>query len=370
VCAFLSVAVSHALAASPFSPTGIWNKPLPASPDIDPNSLLMVTTLASDIANQARGPRPDYPYLSQASYSTPVYYVDADTPKQQVVIDNRSTKNRLLQEKIDEDGGVPIPEGARAAAGRDGHITIVDTDRRVFYEFWRASSPEQNALDCLRPLPWHRPPFTLAFCHRDGRWHALTGGIMKDYDVNPGFFSNAAWPDLEDHQGWTWGATATSLPFLGGLITLEDLRSGVIDHAVAGSLPEACRNVFMYPAQREDGVRIGPGCMPEGARLQLDPAYDVEADDNPPLTKMVERAAQRYGIIIRDVTHDNFGFEGQDPLTEPEDPYRTGPGVGGIDNGNKGFFGGKRPSELFRNFPWHRLRVIAARRCRAAPCLP
>ena len=60
---------------------------------------------------------------------------------------------------------------------------------------------------------------------------------------------------------------------------------------------------------------------------------------------------------------------GQDPQTEPiPNPYTSGPGVGGVNNGNKGYFGGLYPWQLFGNFPWSRLRVIASPHCTGVPC--
>jgi len=223
-----------------------------------------------------------------------------------------------------------------------------------------------NAPGCVEPLPWGPP------CHGDGRWHADWGGMMDQATTDPGFFSVNSWPGLTGTQGYDWGASATSLPLAGGLITFDDLRSGTIGHAVAGAFVglKTCATYFSYPAQRDDGVSVLPDCLPEGARLQLDPSYDVAGDSNPPLTKAIERAAQTYGIVVRDKTDDTFSFYGQDPRTESSNPYTSGPGVGGVPNGGRGFFGGLRASQLFDRFPWNRLRVVAARRCTAAPCLP
>ena len=80
-------------------------------------------------------------------------------------------------------------------------------------------------------------------------------------------------------------------------------------------------------------------------------------------------AAQKYGIIIRDNAGGSFTFYGQDPQTEPSNPYTSGPGVGGVSNGGHGYFGGLAPWQLFGNFPWSRLRVIASPHCTAAPCI-
>jgi hypothetical protein len=332
-----------ALATRPFSPTGPWNTPIPANPQIEPTSQVQITTMSTQIQNQ-NSSGGDLPAIAVDSYSTPIW--PAATTKVPIVISGNPAG---LRDALA--GGVPFPANAKPAVGSDGHITVLDSANQTLYEFWRATTPQQNA---------------------DGMWHAAYGGVMDQIDTDPGYFSSSSWSGLGPNDGWNWGATATSLPLLGGLITFEDMRSGVIDHAVAGAWKQACQSYFVYPAQRRDstGNDSLPTCIPEGARLQLDPAYDVTADNNPPLTKAIERAAQKYGIIVRDRTNDTFSFYGQDPQTEATNPYTSGPGVGGVDNDGKGFFGGKKYYELFLNFPWSKLRIVAARHCTAAPCLP
>ena len=65
-------------------------------------------------------------------------------------------------------------------------------------------------------------------------WHARWGGEMDNVSTNPGYFTHAG-------QTNNWGATATGLPLLGGLITVADLQRGYINHALAISLVETAR---------------------------------------------------------------------------------------------------------------------------------
>jgi hypothetical protein len=344
--------------ASFFGPTGPWNAPLPATPAVEANSAAIVTTMVGKITASSRLDR--FPYINTTSYSTPIWAAAA--PRRRLVYDNdpNSSIGQAIA-ALNAAGGLPIPPDAQPARGTDGHIVIYDAPLDTFYELWRASSPRQNALTCLNALPWGEA------CHHDNQWHAQHAGIMDDVDLDPGVFSPQSWPTAGP-TGWGWGARGTSLPLLGGLITFDDLRTGVIDHAVAASFKSVCRNYFVAPAQRRDGSDTSASCLPEGARLQLDPAYNVSADANPPLTKAIERAAQKFGIVIVDGGGPSIQFNGQDPQTEPSNPYTSGPGLGGADNGGRGFFGGVPPYELFKNFPWARLRVVAATHCTAAPC--
>jgi hypothetical protein len=351
-----------AAAASFFSATGPWNAPIPANPALEASSATIVARVANTISTQiATGGT--VPYLQTSTYSTPIW--PAATSNQQIVIDSTNGNRMTLVNAIAGNGGVPFPAHAQPAAGTDGHITVYDAANHKLYEFWHASSPEMNTPPCGN-LPWkdHR------LCYGDGLWHADWGGIMDQVDSDPGFFSVNSWPGLTGTQGYDWGATATSLPLLGGLITFDDLNSGVINHAVAGSWATTCQSYFMAPAQRGDGGDTLPSCLAEGARLQLDPSYNVDADSNPPITKAIERAAQKYGIIVRDQTGtgNSFALFAQDWRTQSTNPYTSGPGVGGVDNGNRGYFGGAAQSSLLLNFPWSRLRVITSPHCTAAPC--
>jgi hypothetical protein len=196
----------------------------------------------------------------------------------------------------------------------------------------------------------------------------LPGGSCN-VDTKTGFFSHDAWPGLPANEGWDWGVAATQLSLDGGLVTVPELRAGVIDHALSASWKDSCKSFFMYPAQGKDGQDSSPACLPEGAKLQLDPTYNVDGDSNPPMTKALEHAAQTYGIIIRDRTLHSFAIYAEDTANfqYPTNPYTSGPGVGGVDSGNRGFFGGQTGGQLLKNFPWSRLRVIASTHCTTAP---
>ena len=359
------LAIAHpARAADFFGSNAAWNQPLPAHPQIDSSSGRIVSGLALWIG--LKSTQQEYPGIATDRFSTPIYTVGAGAGRVPVVIDPGAPWQSTLIDAINANNGIPLPATAQPAAGTNGHITVYDSSADTLYELWHASSPSMNATNCVHTLPWGAP------CHRDGQWHADWGGLMDNVSTSSGYFSVNSWPGLTGTQGYNWGATATSLPLLGGLITFNDLDSGTINHALAGAFAgvKTCANYFMAPAQREDGLSILPDCLPEGARLQLDPAYNVSADSNPPLVKAIERAAQTYGIVIRDKTADTFSFYGQDPRTLTSNPYTTGPGVGGVANGGQGYFGGVPQSFLFRRFPWSRLRVIAGKRCMADPCVP
>jgi hypothetical protein len=265
------------------------------------------------------------PWISTTKCSTPLYRVSADQATVRVALDSPGLSWRATLQAANV--AVPIPAGARPADCTDGHMTVWQPSTGKLWEFWRARK------------------------QTDG-WHASWGGAIKDVSRSPGYYTPDAWPGLSQ---WNWGASATSLPVIGGTMLIDELRARTINHALALALPETRAREFSWPAQRTDGAGP-PDTLPEGARLRIDPRLDLDKLNLPPLTRMMAEAAQRYGIVIRDKTNWAIGFYAEDPVSG--DPYR----------GAGGFFAGKWPHELLASFPWDSLQVLKMRLCSAAPC--
>jgi hypothetical protein len=312
-------------AATLFSPTSPWNTRLGRNAKIDPESQPRVRALAATIAATTAQKRPAV--INTSAYSTPVYVVGRRARRVRVRLDHRygAGLRRVLRR------GVPIPRKAVESSGSDGHLTVYQPSTDTMWELWQATKKA------------------------DG-WHASWGGAIRNVSRNPGIYSPKAWPAAGRSEGWYWGSTASSLPISAGLITGDDLRSGRIEHALAAAVPDACAGVFVWPAQRTDGASRERDCMPEGSRLRLDPAVDVSKLRISPIARMLARAAQRYGIIVRDVTHSNFAFFGEDPHTAGASVYKSAGPVGGLTY------------KSLAGFPWDRLQVVAARECTKAPC--
>ena len=173
------------------------------------------------------------------------------------------------------------------------------------------------------------------------KWQAAWGGAIHNLSSNPGYYTSSAWPGAQSD----WGASATSLPVVAGTMTIGELESGHIDHALAIAIPNARKGVFAFPAQRTDGTLGDSQAIPEGTRFRLDPTLDVQALHLPPVVEMMAEAAQRYGIIVRDKTLHAIGFYAEDPSPLGTNPYTR-------------LFDGKSPGELLQSFPWSHLQVI------------
>ena len=178
-----------------------------------------------------------------------------------------------------------------------------------------------------------------------GQWclAGRLGGCDPNASSNTGAYGPTSWTGALAE----WGASACSLSIAGGLITLEDLQSGHINHALAMAIPNPRAVVYASPAQRTDGWSLEPASLPEGAHLRLDPNLDLAALHLPKLTLMMAEAAQRYGIVVRDTARD-VTFYGQDPTPTGTEPYI----------GAHGYYEGKTPQQLLASFPWSHLQLL------------
>jgi len=314
-----------------FAPGSVWNAPLAADAPLDPSSPARSAALLAEVRNEIS--LGTGPWINEKTYSTPLYTVGATQPKVPVKLDNTASWAGALAWVLAQ--GVPIPPGAQPAAGTDGHMVIYQPSTDTMWEFWRAS------------------------LKADG-WHASWGGAMQNVSNSLGYYSNLAWAGLTPSLGWNWGATASSLPVIGGVALIKELQAGHIDHALALDLPAPCQGTFSYPAQRTDGTSTDSNCLPEGAHLRINPNLDLSKLSLPPITRMLAEAAQRYGMIVRDKTGKAVSFFAEDPTPTGTDPY----------NGPGGIYGGLRPWQFLPQFPWASLQLLKMSSCTAAPCLP
>jgi hypothetical protein len=311
-----------------FAPKSVWNRPLDRNAPIDPNSPQLIAGLLQEIDRERSGGTG--PWIQTDSYSTPLYIAGPNQPRVKVALqDSGAEWRKALQQAFTR---VPIPPNAQPAPGTDGHMTIWQPSKDTLWEFWQASK------------------------QADG-WHASWGGAIQHVSESRGYYTTNSWPGLSQPN---WGATATSLPVIAGTMTVRELRSPWIRHALALDLPAPRAGVYSWPAQRTDG-HGPPSAIPEGARLRLPPHLNLRAMDLPRITLMMAQAVKRRGMIVRDQTGAAVGFFAQDPGGFKTDPYY----------GPSGVFGGQQPNQILARFPWDKLRVLKMSLCSnpARPCL-
>jgi hypothetical protein len=294
-----------------FASSSFWNEPVPADAPLDPTSSEVVAAFSAQIAGEQRPGH--WPWINTTSSSVPVYVVGADQPTVRVKLATTATAPALQAAWK----AVPLPPTAQPAAGGEKVLVVWQPSTDRLWEFWRME-------------------------HRADGWHAMWGGAMRRVSADAGVYGPTVWPGAKPG----WGDSASSLALTGGLISLEDLDLGQINHALAIAIPNVRAGVYASPAQRSDGRSSDPLALPEGAHLRLDPNLDLAALHLPPSTLMIAQAAQRYGLFVRDYS-PNVAFYAQAPPAGT-DPYA----------GLEGYFEGRYPREILASFPWSHLQLL------------
>ena len=285
---------------------------MPADAPVDPSSAAVMGAFDELVAEEEQ-PGGGGPWITTTEYSVPVYTVPGDQPA--VAVQLVKYKSAALSAAW---SAVPLPSDAQPAAGTDRPLVVWQPSTDRLWEFWQLG-------------------------HEAGGWHASWGGAMEHVSSDSGVYGPEVWPGAKP----LWGSSASSLSLVGGLISLEDLEKGQINHALSMAIPDVRAGVYASPAQRSDGRSTDPLSLPEGAHLRLDPNLDLASLHLPRLTLMIAEAAQRYGIFIRD--HGGVvAFQAQDPIPTGTNPY-TGP---------DGYFEGKSPKALLASFPWNHLELL------------
>ena len=319
-----TVARSSTARGQLFARTSFWNKQLSATTPLDPNSTALVQALVAEVQRERTAGIG--PWIALGSGSTPLYRAGPKHPRIRVRLERRGLRGGKALERAF--ASVPIPSDAKTPAGSDKHMTVWQPSTDTLWEFFGARRGT------------------------DG-WKARWGGAIRRVSKSRGYYTAAAWPGATRN----WGATASSLPVIGGTMLLDELKTGRFDHALAINLPAPRAGVFAWPAQRTDGTGP-PTALPEGARLRLDPALNLAEFTLPRLTRMIAVAAQRYGLVVRDQTHHAISLFGEDyPSQLTGNPYRR-------------YLLGRTPGELLAYFPWDRLQVLEMHLCTRAPCEP
>ena len=317
-----------------FHPDSYRNAPLPANTPIDPlsdhfrNALISYLDGLDDSDPYARG-------VNTTSWSTPVYVVPAQQRRVQVAVDTpllSTLRGYDVGELAEQWQRVPLPRGAQpadAGGSRDNHLVVYQPETDTLWEFFKFR------YDALTGQP-----------------KAVYGGRMTEVSRNPGHFTG---PDDEPAgPGSAYGATATSIPLLVGLQSIDEVLDGSIDHVVAFNMPNVAEDFCRWPAQRTDGPddesELPPDVppLPKGLRFRLPASLDLDAYALTPYGRMVAEAVQRHGMVLTDAG-SNFAFEAEDPTPLGGDPYEPVLGPSGERWGESG---------VLRNFPWHQLETL------------
>ncbi|MGH8913988.1 MAG: S-layer homology domain-containing protein [Acidimicrobiia bacterium] len=220
-----------------------FNTPIPDNPRLDPKSTTMTAHLSTQVV------------FDLYEFGIAIQKVDGSTPRTDVycLADWGDCPTDSLNP-------IPMPTDLKPPPGSDGNTAIVDWSRRL-------------------AISLHKPQ-----ANSDGSW-------------------SATWVTVADLNGSgvpPEGGNGSGASHLAGVVELDEIAGGHIDHALVFSTDIACKDVRRYPARKTDGESTLPECVPEGARIQLDPSIDVDQLAVPEGVKTVARALQVYGAYAVD----------------------------------------------------------------------
>jgi hypothetical protein len=165
---------------------------------------------------------------------------------------------------------LPIESSSFPKPQYDGWLTVLNQATGSAYDFWRA---RYNAVSST-----------------------LTYQFVRRWDLNgAGFLA----PNYV-------GARGSGLPLFAGELLPRELISGHINHALAISIPGPASRFYVQPASATDGNGAF-GSLPEGARIRLNPNFDIAAAlrklpgaTNLTAARAVMQALKTYGAIVVD----------------------------------------------------------------------
>lgn len=255
-----------------------WNQPIAADAATDPQSTAMIADFSSRGALR----------INIDSWSVPVYFVDADaTPKRDV----GDSRPGIFGAGFEFPRHIPIPDDAVASPPftdeSDNHLCIVDRGRNLEWGMWAA---RKDAT---------------------GRWFTGLGAVtdLAGSGVAPPWFVPAR--EFDSHR-----ARASGFPLIAGLMLREEFKAGRIEHALVFAYDHCRTGVFVPPASTAQVAVPGTANdrgIPMGGRIQLDPAWDVEASGLSASGKIIARALQRYGAFCGDYAGANVIYAENSP---------------------------------------------------------
>src|SRR4029079_13096411 len=177
------------------------------------------------------------------------------------VVSKKTSRSRVTFEYSDESDHVryPIPKRVHIEGGSDHHALLVDKTACRLYEL--GGLEKQN-----------------------GRWHAWAG---------------ATWSLRSNHVRPAGGtsADAAGLPIFAGLARYDEVKRGVVDHALRFTV-QRTRRAYVFPARHYASDSNDSSLPPMGLRLRLKASFDVSG--YPRQARIVLVALKRYGMMVAD----------------------------------------------------------------------
>src|SRR5258708_1403785 len=329
-----------------FAADSYVHTPLPDTAPIDVNS----TGYVLDLTNKIRD---NYQHMDATIVKSPIYVVGSDVPT--VPVSNALKQpDGTIKDFPPLDAkwsAVPIPDdfytNTNPAVPEDEIQCIYQPSTDTIWEFWWMSKTGTKVMNSSGVMV-------------DG-WQAAWGGRMDSVSTNKGFWIT------DPVNGATYGANATGIPHLAGIMTIQELQIGVINHPLGFAVPNPSVT-HRFPAQRGDGGDLNPLAVQEGMVMRFPYNLDLTTLSLTPFALMICKAIQKYGMVCWDWSGvcgfrlEGFGNPGVTYI-DNTNPYWSLGGIlacpttvktNGLDNGYLNCW----PPAHFSNVPWDKLVVV------------
>ena len=239
------------LAGCPMFPADSpWNTDISGYP-VDPNSASYLAGIAGLGGNQ----KLHADFGSNPTYGIPFVTVPSTQPLVPI--------NFTAYGDESDPGPYPVPANAPIEGGAnstgDRHVLVLQQGACKLYELYRAFPAGTG-------------------------WNADSGAV---FDLN----SNALRP-----EGWT-SADAAGLPILPGLVRYDEVKSGVVTHALRFTVSRTQR-AYIHPATHWASSYTSTSLPPMGLRLRLRADFDTSAYSGD--SRVILEALKKYGMIVAD----------------------------------------------------------------------
>ncbi len=241
-----------------------FDQAIGANPTYHPDSDLLATSLQEQFDDRGM-------VVSVGEWTVPVYVADSSSPRVDVGLSAPWAPYSTLLD-------APMPAWVQQDPSSDGSMAVIDVDAGLEYDFF-------------------------GFCGGpDGAQASWANLLSRD---GAGVFARGL------------SARGSGFALLNGLIWPHELEAGRIEHALLFTFDLTRAGGPVAPATESDGTGVGGNNLPEGARVQLDPALDIDALGLRPWEATIARAMQEFGMILGD---DGGGLELEaiSPLSFPE----------------------------------------------------
>ncbi|MGH2726701.1 MAG: hypothetical protein ACRDKS_06965 [Actinomycetota bacterium] len=204
-----------------------------------------------------------------------------------------------------------IPAGARPTTGSDHHLVVIDGAKEL--DMWRASYDSSSDT-------WSAGARYVTNAYG---WGAICG--------------------LGQHCN---GAVASGFAAFGGIPRPEEFDGNVIPHALTITSPFTRADFIACPATHSDGEESSSSAIPEGARIQLDPSFNVAGQSWPHWKKVIAKTLQVYGAYVSD-TGGTLAIRGEADINRPGAWADAGVPEGGS----------------LGDLPWTKMRILKVQEC-------